>query len=206
MLRTAAAKIAWVGRTASMVLGLALVLALILGVATTAMGANGQNFILGKATNAATKVTGLVGNVDGGAALRVTNPNTGTNDTALDLRVQNGEAPMMVNSAGKVANLNADQLDGEDSAGFLSSERIYVVTRVQNPGPNTITWGGAACDEEDMAISGGFGGVETTTHVTRSSPNTPFEYSWAVETRTSSTAGDLYNAYAMCADLPPLRP
>ena len=98
-----------------MVFGLALVLALVFGVATTALGANGQSFILGKLNNAATAVTGLVGNVDGGASLRVTNPNTGTNDTALDLRVQAGEAPMRVNSDAKVANLNADKLDGLDS-------------------------------------------------------------------------------------------
>ncbi len=119
MLRSALSKVAWVGRTASMVFGLALVMALVLGVATSAMGANGQNFILGKLNNAATAVTGLVGNVDGGAALRVTNPNSGANDTALDLRVQAGEAPMRVNSAGKVANLNADTLDGKDSSAFV---------------------------------------------------------------------------------------
>ena len=48
MLRTAAKKVAWVGRTASMVFGLALVLALILGVATTALSATGGNFLLGQ--------------------------------------------------------------------------------------------------------------------------------------------------------------
>jgi hypothetical protein len=41
MLRTAASKIAWVGRTASMVIGLALVMALVFGVATMALGATG---------------------------------------------------------------------------------------------------------------------------------------------------------------------
>jgi hypothetical protein len=61
MLRTAASKVAWVGRTASMVFGLALVLALVFGVASMALGANGKPFILGKAANTATKVTGLIG-------------------------------------------------------------------------------------------------------------------------------------------------
>jgi hypothetical protein len=42
MLRTAASKVAWAGRTASMVFGLALVLALLFGVASMALGANGQ--------------------------------------------------------------------------------------------------------------------------------------------------------------------
>ena len=142
MVRSALGKVAWVGRTASMVFGLALVMALVLGVAGMAFGANGQNFILGKLKNTATSVTGLVGNVDGGAALRVTNPNAGANDTALDLRVQAGEAPMRVNSTTRVAKLNAasagravsaasadnatnaqdaNTLDGKDSSEFLQS-------------------------------------------------------------------------------------
>ncbi len=50
MIKTVASKVAWVGRTASMVFGLALVF----GVATMALGANGQTFILGKLNKAAT--------------------------------------------------------------------------------------------------------------------------------------------------------
>jgi len=46
-LRSMASKVAWVGRTASMVFGLALVVALILGVASAALSATGGNFILG---------------------------------------------------------------------------------------------------------------------------------------------------------------
>jgi len=42
VLRNVASKVAWVGRTASMVFGLALVLALLFGVATMALGATGQ--------------------------------------------------------------------------------------------------------------------------------------------------------------------
>jgi hypothetical protein len=112
-----------------MVFGLALVMALVVGVASMAFGANGGTFVLGKLNNAATAVTGLVGNVDGGAALRVTNPNTGTNDTALDLRVGAGEAPMRVDSAGKVANLNADRVDGRDFSAFGAQEVL------SQPGP-----------------------------------------------------------------------
>jgi len=121
MIRSAASKVAWVGRTASMVFGLALILALLFGLATTAFGANGGTFVLGKLNNAATAVTGLVGNVDGEAALRVTNPNSGTNDTALDLKVQAGEAPMRVNSAARVANLNAATAGRADSAALADT-------------------------------------------------------------------------------------
>ncbi len=115
MLRSTASKVMWVGRATVFMVGLSVILALVFGVATTALSATGGNFILGKAKNAATKVTGLVGNVDG-AALRVTNPNAGTNDTALDLRVQAGEAPLMVNSTARVANLNAATAGRADSA------------------------------------------------------------------------------------------
>src|SRR3989337_1562447 len=99
-------------------------LALVLGVATTALGANGKPFILGKDANVATKVTGLVGKVAAGEALVVKNPSGGS---ALGLSVGDPladpatktVAPMKVNSQAKVENLNADKIDGKDSAEFL---------------------------------------------------------------------------------------
>ena len=118
MIRSAASKVAWVGRTASMVFGLALVLALLFGLATTAFGANGGTFVLGSLNNTATAITKLTGTVGGGPALRVSNPSTATGSTALDLQVATGKAPMKVNSGTKVANLNADKLDGTDSKTF----------------------------------------------------------------------------------------
>jgi hypothetical protein len=91
MLRTVAAKMAWVGRTASMVFGLALVMALVVGAASTAWSATGGNFILGKG-NMATAITRLAGaaGVDG-PMLQITNNNADPNDTALGLKVQTGE-------------------------------------------------------------------------------------------------------------------
>lgn len=102
----------------ALALGVAVMLALTVGLASEALGANGGNLILGKATNVATRVTGLVGKVANGAALLVINPSGGP---ALDLRVQAGKAPMKVNSSGKVANLNADGLDGKSSEAFLGA-------------------------------------------------------------------------------------
>jgi hypothetical protein len=114
--RNVASKVMWVGRTASMVFGLALVMALVLGVAATAWSATGENFILGKG-NVATAITRLTGaeGVDG-PMLRIRNNNADPNDTALRLWVQTGEAPMRVNSDTKVANLNADMVDGTDAS------------------------------------------------------------------------------------------
>ncbi len=63
MLRNAASKVMWVGRATVSLVGLAVILALIFGVVSTAMGANGDQFILGKAANTATKSTGLVGSI-----------------------------------------------------------------------------------------------------------------------------------------------
>jgi hypothetical protein len=99
MLRSAARKAAWVGRTVSMVFGLALVLALVLGVAAAAFGANGDFFKVGRA-NLASAVSVLDKSGAG---------------PALKLQVDSG-APMAVNSSTKVANLNADKLDGSDSS------------------------------------------------------------------------------------------
>ena len=111
-----------------MVFGLALVLALVFGVASMALGANGQAWILGQ-NNAATAVTKLAGaaGVDG-PMLQLINNNTAANDTALDLRVQAGEAPMRVNSDTKVANLNADRLDGKDQSAFADLSELDAAT------------------------------------------------------------------------------
>ena len=119
MVRSALGRVAWVGRTASTVFGLALVMALVLGVASMAFGANGGNFILGSLNNTATALTRLTGNVNG-AAVQVVNTNADANDTALNLSVQAGEAPMAVNSNKKVANLNADRLDDREASSFAN--------------------------------------------------------------------------------------
>jgi hypothetical protein len=100
MLGTAVKKVAWVGRTASMVFGLALVMALVLGVATMAMGATGSNFLLGQ-RNVADAISTLVKQGPG---------------PALSLVVEANQPPLKVNAAaGKATNLNADKLDGKDS-------------------------------------------------------------------------------------------
>ncbi len=126
MIRSALGKAMWVGRTASAVLGLALVLALIFGVATVALAANGNNFVLGVLNNSATSVTRLTADVSGGPALQVVNNNTAAGSRALQLNVAQNKPPLAVNAAaGKAANLNADELDGLDSAAFEKSGTIH---------------------------------------------------------------------------------
>jgi hypothetical protein len=124
MVRSVAKKVLWVGRATVFLMGLALMLALVFGIASTALGANGGNFILGSLNNTATAITKLTGTVGGGPALQVSNPSTATGSTALDLQVATGKAPMKVNRTTKVSNLNADKLDGKDFAAFDAQEVI----------------------------------------------------------------------------------
>jgi hypothetical protein len=112
MIRSAASKVMWVGRATVFLVGLAVILALLFGVASTALGANGKPLILGKAANTASKITGLVKSGAG---------------PALRLKVDSGP-PMAVNSSEKVPNFNADQLDGEDQSAFADVSELDAAT------------------------------------------------------------------------------
>jgi hypothetical protein len=120
MLRSVASKAMWVGRTASAVFGLALVLALVLSVATMALAAvPGDPFKLGR-LNTIDAISRLQGSV-GGPMLFVDNNSSEPRATALRLQVEEGHVPMTLNSERRVKNLNADQLDGRDSSGFYAA-------------------------------------------------------------------------------------
>ena len=125
MLRTVAKKVAWVGRTASMVFGLALVLALVFGALSVAASHTGSAglFHLNHNNNVSTALTKLTGNLTG-AVLTVDNNGTGP---ALSLEVGTNRPPMTVNSPGKVANLNADRLDNRDSTALPVTMKTNVV-------------------------------------------------------------------------------
>ncbi len=121
MLRSAASKVAWVGRTASMVFGLALVMALVVGAASTAWSATGGNFILGKANGATTasKLTASIAE----PALTLVNNSTAAAATALNISVASGKPPLKVNAAaGTATNLSADKLDGKNSGTYLPGD------------------------------------------------------------------------------------
>jgi len=91
-------------KTTLAVVGAAVILALAGN--TVAMAATGQNFLLGK-TNFASTVT-TVERTTAGPAFKI------TNDTPAS-------APFVTNGTGKVANLNADKLDGLSSSGFQAA-------------------------------------------------------------------------------------
>lgn len=114
------AKIMLVGRAMVFIVGLTVVLAVVLGVATTGLAATGDRFILGKANSA-----GTVSKLTSAAAsptLQLINKGTTVAATALNLDVPSGHAPLTVNAdAGTATNLSADELDGRDSTDFLGA-------------------------------------------------------------------------------------
>jgi hypothetical protein len=79
------------------------------------------SYLVLSSTNSASTTTTLRSSVNGSVlALQNTNTVGGTSARGLSISVPSGRAPIVVNSsAGKATNLNADKLDGIDSAGFV---------------------------------------------------------------------------------------
>jgi hypothetical protein len=136
MVRSLVSKVMWVGRATVFLVGLAVILALLFGAATTALAhSNVDNklFHLGH-SNSATTPTSLVSTLADAAksALIVQNKSGGP---ALDLKVTDLDttnpalkdvAPMKVDSQAKVTNLNADELDGLDSSQLAAANTVKV--------------------------------------------------------------------------------
>jgi hypothetical protein len=115
LLKTIFKRVTWLARGTSMVLGLAVMLALVFGLTAMALAeVPGDPFKLGRG-NTIDRLTKLVGSV-AGPMLRIDNNNAETNATALVLQVESGNAPMRVNdTAGTATNLDADKVDGQDA-------------------------------------------------------------------------------------------
>jgi hypothetical protein len=136
-------------------------IALFVALGGTSYAATGGNFILGK-PNSAGATTSLSAPV-AGKALQVTNTSTGSGATGLGLNVASGHAPFTVNSGTKVANLNADKLDGIDSTGFLPSGNVKSLRFIPggcvngiDPGCSTsFTLGGLSLGASCYVTNGG---------------------------------------------------
>lgn len=110
-------------RMKSMLTVLGAVTLLVLVANGVSVAATGKNFLLGKANSAGTLTT-----------LTRT-----TNGPVLSLKSRTGAgAPLVVNGKGRVANLNADRLDGLDSSVLRS--RSYVWTREITSAEASTSW------------------------------------------------------------------
>src|SRR5215204_473082 len=208
MTKTIFKKVAWLGRATTFLVGLAVVLALSVGLASTALAGTGvgARFDLGK-TNTVSAVTKLVGSV-AGPSLQIDNNSTNAAATTLDLQVEAGKTPMKVNSAAKVANLNADKLDGMDASqlGGLSG-----VTQVEQPGGvndsvDTKTTS-ATCPVGTVAIAGGgrTQGVFTAAALIESRRDFGDPRTWVVRAHEPVPTSELWSlgAFAICATARP---
>ena len=149
--------------------------------------------------NAVSAISSLVGEVDG-PLLRLVNDGAGDNSTGLDIQVEPGNPPITVNpEAGKAPNLDADKLDGQDSAAFFSGRTYTKVGDEVTGTDGQVTSASATCDTGDIALSGGYAFIDINN-------NTVF---------SEVTSGDTYTVgfedthvvvpNVTCADFPPLR-
>jgi hypothetical protein len=150
-------KVVWFGRATTFMVGLAVILALTVGVVSTALAGTGvgARFDLGK-TNTVSAISKLVGSV-AGPSLLIDNNSTNSAATALDLQVEAGKAPMKVNSETKVANLNADKLDGMDAGQLQGFHTLRVSTTDVTAPAGSTDFVTASCQAGEQAISGGVG-------------------------------------------------
>jgi hypothetical protein len=188
-MHAAANKAVRVGRATALAVGVGVMLALVLGVATVALAAvPGDPFKLGRVNVISNATTALRGSGpsgpglapllevkrDGGGsgpALRVENTSTGLiGGDGIEVKVGPGKEPISVNPDAGKANLNVDRLDGKTEEDFLSASRVYSKTALKTgPGGGgavnfTALDGsqGLACDEGDVALwAGATAGGET---------------------------------------------
>ena len=170
------------GRATALAIGVGVVLALVLGVATVALAAvPGDPFRLGKVNVINDATTTLRGSFQGlpvgtrpilevvqeqgsgGPAMRVENAQGGIGREGIRIKVAQGNTPISVNPEAGKANLNVDRLDGMSDEDFLSASRVYSKTALKTgPGGGgavnfTALDGsqGLACDEGDVALWAG---------------------------------------------------
>jgi hypothetical protein len=191
MLRSAASKVMWVGRATVFMVGLAVILALVLGAASAAFGANGDFFKVGR-DNFASAVS-VLDKSGAGPALR--------------LLVDSGP-PLAVNSSSKVSRLNADKLDGLDASqlGGLSG-----VTQVEQQGgvndsvdSKTTS---ATCPDGTVAIAGGgrIQGFTNAAAIDESRRDFGDPRTWVVGAHEPVPTNDVWSlgAFAICATARP---
>ena len=204
MLANTTKKVMLVGKATTFMVGLAVILALTVGLASSAIAGTGvgATFNLGK-TNTVNAITKLAGSVVG-PSLTIDNNSTGAAATALDLQVEAGKAPMKVNSQTKVALLNADKIDGQEAGAFMAARTYVVDEDIPLPGGGSVSET-VSCDAGDVALGGGHLNAAQATHVEASGPSLDPGAWQIVALNGSANSNNALVATVRCADLPPLR-
>jgi hypothetical protein len=166
------------------------VVALVLG-SGTAVAATGGKFILGK-SNAETTTS------------KLTNPR----GTALSLASKSGTAPLAVNSATKVTNLNSDRLDGLSSESFArttgeagSVSALGTPVDVDDDNVDDIVFAEATCPSGTQLTGGGIDDGTDTGILYTSAPDTDDPESWDAVVgidNANESHKDQLAAYAVC--------
>jgi hypothetical protein len=113
LMKTTLRKLWRLTRTTSTIVGLAVMVGLVAGVASLAVAQ--------KSPSGGTTASPLFKGVENIAATTTTLINSGTGP-AFSMRVQPGNPPIIANpEAGTATNLSADQVDGKDSSAFVSA-------------------------------------------------------------------------------------
>jgi hypothetical protein len=179
---------------------LALMVALALGAASTAMGHTGSVGLFHlNHSNTGTALTTLAANL-ASPVVRFDNNGTGP---AMNLQVEPGRAPMTVNSAaGTATNLSADELDGQDSTNFLprSTYTKEESTFGTDLGGGNRLWE-VFCDSGDKILGGGYFNVDATGTTVRASGVEDFHQGWYMEWTNNDGTADEITVQAYCADL-----
>jgi hypothetical protein len=210
--KTVFARIWWLGRGTATVMGVVVMLALTVGLASTALAGTGigDPFNLGK-TNTVNAISSLVGSV-AGPSLKIDNNSTGVGATALRLEVEPGKPPMSVNSTTEVQGLNVDSLDSKNSSDFLqeSSDRddflpndTYVNQVIRSgPGGGGTQLASVDCDPGDKMLGGGGQALSPTEDDTTVSVPFIAAQGWDYQIQDNGSASRV-DAFVVCADFPP---
>jgi hypothetical protein len=174
-----------------------LAVAIALTVTGAVAGAAGEALILGETNAAGAHQTHLTANLSA-AVLKLSQNGNGS---PLSLKGSTTKPPMVVNSRQRVLNLNADLIDGRSAGAFLPSASYRQASGEVIVPASAAEAFTVSCDAGDLAMSGGFSGISTTTRVLDSYPLT--DEGWHFRFRNQGTTSDTVFAYAVCADFAP---
>jgi hypothetical protein len=109
---------------------------------------------------------------------------------------------MKVNSDRRVANLNADKLDGQEASAFMPA-RSY---RVDKPITVDVVFSTAVlCDPGDLAIGSAWANKDATTEITTAASSIANPGAMIFLVNSDSPLLDEMTLMAVCADLSPGR-